>query len=365
MPGRTPHEKAPEVLIYIPGFNASLLDGVTVGGQLLCLADFPPHLKAFMFSWPGGARAHLLHRDQRRRRRAQARPTSPAFVASIIDSGVREIHILAHSVGAHVLFSALHLILRWADAADRSSSSSSEQRQRRVAARGPQPQHWQPGRRRRRRRAERAARDVPDHVARLPACTGSSAPTTRLLRKLAATITLYCTAISDRALAYAEIFNKGHQGKALGKNLCNLVPPARGLRRAAAAAAAAGCRPRAAWAGRRRARRPAQVAARRGGAKPGSQLVAELLPRPRPERAARGWRHSASTWATRCRRCSGSRRPLETDLLTARQRIEGLPRSTWTSSTRVVDGPRTCRACATTTSTSTRYAVDDIRDAAS
>ncbi len=38
----------------MPGFNATVLDGVTVGGQLLCLADFPPHLKMVMFSWPGG-----------------------------------------------------------------------------------------------------------------------------------------------------------------------------------------------------------------------------------------------------------------------------------------------------------------------
>ena len=38
----------------MPGFNAAILDGVCVCGQLLSLADFPPNLNAFIFSWPGG-----------------------------------------------------------------------------------------------------------------------------------------------------------------------------------------------------------------------------------------------------------------------------------------------------------------------
>ena len=88
---RTPLEKAPpEVIVYMPGFNATLLDGITVCGQLLCLADFPPHIKAFMFSWPGGRElSYFTALNYSSSPRNQA--DFAAFFASIIDSGVREV----------------------------------------------------------------------------------------------------------------------------------------------------------------------------------------------------------------------------------------------------------------------------------
>jgi hypothetical protein len=209
--GRTPMDKAPpEVLLYIPGFNASLRDGVMICGQLLGLADFPPSLKAFMFSWPGGRElTYFTAINYSHSARNQA--DFAAFVASIIDAGVREIHVLAHSVGAHVLFSALHLIM--------PMLQSVEQQQR-------------------------ARRPGGDHE-------GGSMPTARLatvmvmspdyplkrfihsdfnkLRQLCSNITLYCD-ISDRALTYSEIFNRE---KALGKNPYSIV------KRAAKSSAAA------------------------------------------------------------------------------------------------------------------------------
>ena len=92
---RTPLERAPpEVLVYMPGFNATLLDGITVCGQLLCLADFPPHLKAFMFSWPGGRElSYFTALNYSSSPRNQA--DFAAFFASIIDSGVREVGVVA------------------------------------------------------------------------------------------------------------------------------------------------------------------------------------------------------------------------------------------------------------------------------
>ena len=43
-----------EVLLFVPGFNASCKHGAGMFSQFLALGDFPPQLKPFLFSWPSG-----------------------------------------------------------------------------------------------------------------------------------------------------------------------------------------------------------------------------------------------------------------------------------------------------------------------
>jgi len=126
-----------------------------------------------------------------------------AFFASIVDSGVREIHVLCHSVGAHVLFSALHLI----EPMLQTVAQQSQTRRFDGSSGG-------------------AVGERP--TARLATCLIMSPdyPLRKFissdfnrLRKLCSCITLYCD-VSDRALTYSEIFNRE---KALGKNPFMLV----------------------------------------------------------------------------------------------------------------------------------------------
>ena len=192
--------------MYMPGFNATVKDGITVCGQLLCLADFPPHLKAFMYSWPGGRElTYFTAINYSRSARNQA--DFAAFFASLIEAGVKEFHILAHSVGAHVLFSALHLIAPMLQTVDQ------QQQQRRCDGGAALSAAVEAG-------------EIPS--ARLATCLIMSPdyPLNRfvrhdfnVLRSLCSCITLYCD-VSDRALTYSEIFNRE---KALGKNPFSLV----------------------------------------------------------------------------------------------------------------------------------------------
>ena len=196
--GRMPLERAPpEVIIYMPGFNATLLDGIRAGGQLLCLADFPPNIKMFMFSWPGGRELSYFTAINYSKS-ARNIADFAAFLASIIDSGVRELHFLCHSVGAQVLFAALPTIAPMLQTVEQQS-----QMRRCDSTNQAQPA------------------DMPS--ARIATCLLLS-PDYPLqdfvhkdfhgLRRLCSNITLYCDS-SDRALTYSEIFNKA---KALGKN---------------------------------------------------------------------------------------------------------------------------------------------------
>jgi len=200
---RLPNEKAPpEVLVYMPGFNATVLDGVTVCGQLLCLADLPPHLKAFMFSWPGGR--GLTYYTAINTAKAPRNQTDFArFFASIIDAGVREIHILCHSVGAQVLFSALHLIAPMLQTCHEQAASRS------AISGGALPP---------KARLATCLIMSPDYP--LEKFVTADYP---ILRKLCSNICLYCDT-SDQALMYSETFNRE---KALGKNPFELVKPER------------------------------------------------------------------------------------------------------------------------------------------
>ena len=206
---RTPHEKAPpEVLVYMPGFNQTTLDSVIVCGQLLCLADFPPHLKAFMFSWPGG-RGLTYYTVINFSKSERIQTDFARFFASIIDAGVRDIHILCHSVGAQVLFSALHLIEPMLQTCDQQAQMRS------AGVLGSSSSELNPN-----------GRPMPK--ARLATCLMMSPdyPLKQFiqhdfnrLRRLCSVITLYCDR-SDNALWASEIFNRC---KALGKNPFALV----------------------------------------------------------------------------------------------------------------------------------------------
>jgi hypothetical protein len=79
---------------------------VCVIGQLLCLGNFPASVKAFTFSWPGGRElTYFSAVGYARHPRCQA--DFAAFVASLIDAGVREFHVLCHSVCLSFALSAL------------------------------------------------------------------------------------------------------------------------------------------------------------------------------------------------------------------------------------------------------------------
>jgi len=198
---RTPLSRAPpEVILYVPGFNASVKDEVCAIGQLLCLGDFPPSVKAFTFSWPGGRElTYFTALGYARHPRCQA--DFAAFVASLIDAGVREFHVLCHSVGAHVFFSALHLLTPMLATCDQQS-------RRRRGERGQLPPNAP------RARFATVMMMSPDYPLRSFIHKDFS-----LLRRLCATITLYCDT-ADRALFYSETFNRE---AALGKNPFLLV----------------------------------------------------------------------------------------------------------------------------------------------
>ena len=200
--GRVSHEEsAPEAIVYIPGFNANTKGALLNCGQLLALGDFPTHIKCFAYSWPGGRElTYFTAMNVARCERTQL--DFAAFISSIIDAGVRDIHILAHSAGAHILLSSLHRLQHMLQSCEQQSQA------RRSVRSG-----WGAG--------GAAPSALPK--ARIVTCAFMSPdyPLKKFveddfepLRALTSHITLYCD-VWDRALMYSQVFNRE---RALGKN---------------------------------------------------------------------------------------------------------------------------------------------------
>ncbi|KAG0370445.1 hypothetical protein BGZ54_006338 [Gamsiella multidivaricata] len=95
-----------EALIFVHGYNCPLTYGVARLGQLLALGEFPPYIKPFVFSWPSSTTlgyftaksvgcSDVVAKDLRQ------------FIADLREAGFRRVHVLAHSMGARIVLSAL------------------------------------------------------------------------------------------------------------------------------------------------------------------------------------------------------------------------------------------------------------------
>ncbi|GMH77313.1 hypothetical protein TL16_g07365 [Triparma laevis f. inornata] len=71
------------------------------------MSDLPPNIKVFVFGWPAG---QVLSYFQAANTGAQGEYTQDMFgefLKSLVDGGVKQVHILAHSMGAKVFLGAL------------------------------------------------------------------------------------------------------------------------------------------------------------------------------------------------------------------------------------------------------------------
>lgn len=101
--------RASEVLLFIHGFNCPTEEALKRLGQLLALGRFPAHIKPVIFSWPTGTIASYFH-ALRSAASPQLGEDLRACLRSIRDSGVRDVHVLTHSMGAAVFTHALEQI---------------------------------------------------------------------------------------------------------------------------------------------------------------------------------------------------------------------------------------------------------------
>lgn len=94
-----------EIVVFIHGFNSPMSDALKRVGQLWTLGDFPNHLVPFVFGWPA-SRSVCYFRAKDALSERRLIDDFVTFLRNIATSHQR-IHIIAHSMGAKLLFNAL------------------------------------------------------------------------------------------------------------------------------------------------------------------------------------------------------------------------------------------------------------------
>ena len=96
-----------EAVVFIHGFNCPVSDGLKRIAQLWVLGEFPPNLKPFVWSWPTARDLTYFSAKRWCDDNVTMNEDFTAFIASLCDAGFERIHMLTHSMGCMILFSAL------------------------------------------------------------------------------------------------------------------------------------------------------------------------------------------------------------------------------------------------------------------
>ncbi|KAF9115876.1 hypothetical protein BGX27_005942 [Mortierella sp. AM989] len=95
-----------EALVFIHGYNCALTYGIGRLGQLLSLGEFPPYIKPFVFSWPSSTTLGYFTAKSVGCSDNVAKDLRQ-FILDLHEAGFTRVHILAHSMGARIVLSAL------------------------------------------------------------------------------------------------------------------------------------------------------------------------------------------------------------------------------------------------------------------
>ncbi|KAG0249434.1 hypothetical protein BG011_009317 [Mortierella polycephala] len=95
-----------EALIFIHGYNCPLTYGIARLGQLLSLGEFPPYIKPFVFNWPSSTTMGYFNAKKVGCSDDVAKDLRQ-LIADLREAGFQRVHILAHSMGARIVLSAL------------------------------------------------------------------------------------------------------------------------------------------------------------------------------------------------------------------------------------------------------------------
>jgi len=95
-----------EALVFVHGYNCPLTYGIARLGQLLSLGEFPPYIKPFIFSWPSSTTMGYYN-AKRVGCSDEVAKDLRQFLDDLRAAGFRRVHVLAHSMGARIVLSAL------------------------------------------------------------------------------------------------------------------------------------------------------------------------------------------------------------------------------------------------------------------
>ncbi|GAW81657.1 hypothetical protein, conserved [Plasmodium gonderi] len=97
-----------EIVIYIHGYNVKLHHGCSQLAHLVSFSKLPSYIQPFVFHWEGamwGAFSALSYPVARKRSEMAVLGNSfKTFIQELINSGIKNVHIISHSCGSRLFF---------------------------------------------------------------------------------------------------------------------------------------------------------------------------------------------------------------------------------------------------------------------
>ncbi|PFH32079.1 hypothetical protein BESB_020200 [Besnoitia besnoiti] len=97
----------PEALIFIHGYNTNHVQSLQIMAQMLSFGNFPSYIKPFLFTWPAGSKFTEFFEARENANNAKIQECFLEFITSLRDNGIRQVHIMAHSLGSRLLMNSL------------------------------------------------------------------------------------------------------------------------------------------------------------------------------------------------------------------------------------------------------------------
>ncbi|XP_026193348.1 uncharacterized protein LOC34624072 [Cyclospora cayetanensis] len=100
----------PEAMVFVHGYNTNDVQSMQIMAQMAAFGNFPPYIKPFLFTWPAGENFMEFFDARENAKNPQLHAAFTDFLKSLRDNGIRQIHLLAHSLGSRMLIMSLHRI---------------------------------------------------------------------------------------------------------------------------------------------------------------------------------------------------------------------------------------------------------------
>eukprot|EP01054_Gregarina_sp_Poly1_P004916 Gregarina_sp_Poly_1__4915@NODE_2607_length_1925_cov_131_324543_g130_i1_p1_GENE_NODE_2607_length_1925_cov_131_324543_g130_i1NODE_2607_length_1925_cov_131_324543_g130_i1_p1_ORF_typecomplete_len354_score50_19DUF900/PF05990_12/3e26Lipase/PF00151_19/0_00017Lipase_2/PF01674_18/0_024Abhydrolase_1/PF00561_20/8_9e02Abhydrolase_1/PF00561_20/0_082Abhydrolase_6/PF12697_7/2_5e03Abhydrolase_6/PF12697_7/0_088LCAT/PF02450_15/0_19Peptidase_C11/PF03415_14/0_25_NODE_2607_length_1925_cov_131_324543_g130_i13671428 len=101
-----------EVLVYVHGYNNTHSEATQTLGQMATFGNFPPHLKVIVFTWPAGSGLTSFFQALKNSEDNNLHVSFRNFLRSLLEAGIRQFHVLCHSMGARLFLKSIKKICR-------------------------------------------------------------------------------------------------------------------------------------------------------------------------------------------------------------------------------------------------------------
>ncbi|EAN30970.2 hypothetical protein TpMuguga_03g00235 [Theileria parva strain Muguga] len=103
--------RALEAWIYIHGFNVKCSDSLGIFAQIISFGNYPQYIKPFVFSWPSGNKLTQFKEAIVSSTCPKTVDTFIRMLQALLVNNIRDVHIMAHSMGATMFLGAFTQIL--------------------------------------------------------------------------------------------------------------------------------------------------------------------------------------------------------------------------------------------------------------